>query len=155
MISILLQIAAYSKHIANIAATAISSRQLLISLEAEMTEKETLILTLEDSVKTKDEKIRLSLEKDAQSSSKLGATETKIAELEAALKKKDEEAANFKAIVEKKTNERKYYLTKLNIRVSAIHRRSYRLIQKSKEYQAEFFNKACSYYDRGVAHVLR
>lgn len=57
MLMLILQIAAYSKHIANIASTAISSRQLLISLEAKLTEKEKLILTLEDSVKAKDDQI--------------------------------------------------------------------------------------------------
>lgn len=29
------------------------------------------------------------------------------------------------------------------------------IFQKSEEYQSKFFEKACSYYDWGVSHILR
>lgn len=101
----LLQVAAYTKHIANMASSAASSKRLVISLETKVTEKDKTILKLEDSIKAKEEQLRLSPEKEIQASNKLSAAETRIIELEAALKKKAEESANVKSLAEKKTGE--------------------------------------------------
>lgn len=152
----LLQVATYTHHIANMASSAATSKRLAIALETKVTEKNKTILSLEDVVKAKEEQLQLSLEKENQTSNKLRAAETRIIELEAALKKTTEEAAKFKTLVDEITEEARM----LNDRVKYFESSEYTekvidLFQKSGEYQLEFFYKVISYYDRGAAHILR
>lgn len=51
-------------HLANMASSAASSKQMVISLETQMTEKDKIILKLEDSIEVKEEKLRLASEKE-------------------------------------------------------------------------------------------
>lgn len=88
-------------HLANMNSSAVSSKQMVIALETQVTFKDSKILKLKDSVNSKEEQLRQSFEREAHSSSKQNAAEVKITELERRLKIVTEEAAKFKNLAEK------------------------------------------------------
>lgn len=70
-----------------------TSRRMVIALEKKVSQKDTEILSLKDSVKSAKEKLHQSSEQEVLSSSKLNVVEAKIAELEIKLQKEVKEKA--------------------------------------------------------------
>lgn len=77
-----MQLASYTMHLARIASSASSSKQMVISLEKTIKEKEIKLLKVRESIKTKEDQLQLAAERENQLSNSLNEAKTKITELE-------------------------------------------------------------------------
>lgn len=145
--------ASHSLHLAKLDSLASSSKQKITNLEKNVAESKAELLGLKESVKNRDNLIRLATEKENKLSEELSVLKEKNLKLEKKLKNevaKSRGAEMMHARDIKKLSDKVAYYELEEYMAKVLE-----TFQSSKKFEFVVLEKACVFYEWGINHVIK